>query len=476
MKKSFHFLLLSMIIIGFISSCKKEEIFYTGTDVALKFTFGRNLPADTLYFDTVFTQKPGTPYPRSVNKQFFIVNNRKQSVKTNIQLAGSDQSPFRMNIDGVPGRNFRDVIIPAGDSIVGFVEVSLQANNQLNPAIVMDSILFTTNTQQQRVILSAYGWDAIYLKDSTVNNNLILDVTDKPYVLINYLFVPENASLQLKPGISIYSAPGTFLFVQGSLEIEGTSSQPVRMQGDRLQPGFEEIPGQWGGIHLLKDSKNNVIKNAIIKNAQVGVRVDSLSNNINPKLKISETLIQNCAAIGILGITTSIEATNVAIARCGSNGFVGYFGGNYMLKHCTIASGFLGGRSQAALAFNNIERDNNDRFVKSYPLGFSIQNSIVFGPLDDEFILDIDNNGNPANPSLIEYSLIKTDLFKTILNNNNNIINSNPQLENPRESKLNPLGTSVVKGKGRPLSPAVPTDIEGKNHNNPPDMGAYALP
>lgn len=475
--KPLHFYLILLLSVGIaLSSCKRDDSFYQGNEKALAFTYGRNLAADTVYFDTVFTQMPGTPYPRSVNKQFFIVNKQNKSVKTDILLAGGEQSSFRINIDGIPGRSFQEVIIPAGDSIVGFVEVSLEANNLTQPAIVMDSLLFTVNGRRQKVILSAYGWDAIYIKDSILNSHTVLDITEKPYVIVNYLLVPENINLQLKQGIAIYSSPGTSIFVQGTLTVEGTAEAPVLFQGDRLQPAFQEIAGQWRGIHLLRESKNNTIQHAIIKNAEIGIRVDSLSNNSNPKLKISQSMIRNCAAIGILGITTPIEASNVAIARCGANGFVGYFGGNYILKHCTIASGYLGGRSQAAVAFNNIQRDEKDRFVRSFPIGFSIQNSIIHGPLDDELLLDLDNNGNPASPSVIEYNLIKTKLFKDVLNTANNLLNIDPLLENPRNAKLIPSKNSIVKGKGRNLIPAILLDLEGKSHNNPPDLGAYAIP
>ncbi len=239
-KLTVHFVFL-MIVLAY--GCKKDTVFYTGNDVKLVFHFWPGKPTDTVFFDTVFTRMSGTQYPRSVNKQFFIVNRLKNPVKTHITLAGGASSSYRINVDGVSSTDFTEVEIPAQDSLIAFVEVTLEANNQINPAVVMDSILFNTNGSQQKIILSAYGWDAIYYRDSVINQNVVWDRTDKPYVIVNSVLVNTNVTLKVTQGVNVYSSPGSSIFVAGTLDVDGVEQSPAIFQGDRLQPGFDEIAG-----------------------------------------------------------------------------------------------------------------------------------------------------------------------------------------------------------------------------------------
>lgn len=466
MKQPLFLILISLLtLMGLLHSCRQSEELFTGKEKVLSFS------TDTVYFDTVFTRPAGSAYPRSVNKQFFIVNTQNRPVSTSIFLGGGENSPYRINIDGVAGNSFTDVVIPANDSIIGFVEVTLEANNVLNPAVVYDSIVFITNTIEQRVMLAAYGWDALYFKSDSITTHTQWVNTEKPYVIINSLSISRNATLEMGPGIEVYCSPESRIWVLGTLKSEGTASNPVVLQGDRLQPGFKEVPGQWFGIHILIPSQDNLIAHTLLKNAVVGVRVDSLPVNNNPKLTIRQTRIRNCASYGILGIRTHIHAENVSIARCGQNGFIGFWGGTYNLLHCSFASGYLGGRSSAALAFNNIRRDENDRFVESYPLAYNVLNSIIYGPLDDEVILDIDPD-RPLGQATLSHCLIKTEFYEDLFGSDPNLINVNPRFVNPREGDLSVESDSPVQGQGR-SGLSVSEDIDGNPRPSPPSIGAY---
>ena len=83
---------------------------------------------------------------------------------SSIRLATGDQSMFRLNVDGLPGRSFSDVEIGADDSIFIFVEVTVDPNNQNTPLVVTDSILFETNGNLQDIDLVAWGQDAYFHK------------------------------------------------------------------------------------------------------------------------------------------------------------------------------------------------------------------------------------------------------------------------------------------------------------------------
>lgn len=108
---------------------------------------------DTLWFDTLFTQKPGSSYPISVTKIISIRNPENAWVKADFELAGGSTSAFRINVDGVAGPSIQGIEIAPRDSVFVFVQCSLEPNNNTQPAIVLDSILARVGGRESRVIL-----------------------------------------------------------------------------------------------------------------------------------------------------------------------------------------------------------------------------------------------------------------------------------------------------------------------------------
>jgi hypothetical protein len=92
------------------------------------------------------------------------------------------------------------------------------------------------------------------------------------------------------PGAKIYFHRGSSLFVKGTIKALGEVDNRIVFTGDRLESYYSDIAGQWGafltdnngntvgifgGIHLLAGSRNSVLKNVDIKNAIIGLQVDS---------------------------------------------------------------------------------------------------------------------------------------------------------------------------------------------------------
>ena len=106
-----------ILLIAFISGCKKDEI---TTDPSSTVSFS----ADTILFDTVFTTIGSTT---SILK---VYNNNDQAISiSSIQLEGASGSMYRMNVDGLPGTSFSDIEIEANDSLFIFVEVTVDPGN-----------------------------------------------------------------------------------------------------------------------------------------------------------------------------------------------------------------------------------------------------------------------------------------------------------------------------------------------------------
>lgn len=465
MKKG-SFVLLMMLLGGIIfysSSCRKEKF---EENAGAKLTFS----ADTVLFDTVFTKLGGGPEPRSVNKRFTMRNPHNRTIKTSIHLGMGNASAFRINIDGLAVSHIEDYEIRANDSVYIFVEVTIDPNKVSNPLIIQDSVVFRTNGNTQDVKLVAWGQDAYYFTDSVLSGNLLWDDQIKPYVIYNSVLVDENSKLTITEGVHVYSAVGSRIYVNGSIEIKGNTSNPVVLQGSRLEAAYTNVPGQWLGIRILPASKNNVIQNAIIKNGVIGVEVDSLQNGGGFKLDIHHTKILNMSAGGLIGYTAWIKATNVLSANCGQYTFLGELGGNYQLKHCTFANyntTFL--RSKPSFGLSNADYDDNQGTPLPNNLDFLIQNCIVWGSLKEE-VLFYDGGMGDFNRS-IEYSMFRTEISS--LSGNNNQLNTDPKFKNYRELNFELDTLSPARDAGKILSPPVPDDLRGELRDSKPDIGAF---
>lgn len=464
--KSVHslytFLFLALIVV-FSESCRKESFI---EDNSAKLNFS----TDTLLFDTVFTKLGGGPNPRSVNKRFTVHNPHSQSIKTSIRLGMGQNSAFRINVDGLPVTTVNDYEIRAKDSIYVFVELSVDPNNQSNPLIIQDSILFFTNGNTQDIKLVAWGQDAYYFSDSVLTGNVVWADQVKPYVIFNSILVDENSSLTIQPGVKVYSSVDSRIFVNGTFSILGTKDQPVVLQGARLEQAFKDVPSQWWGIRFLPASKNNVIRYAEIRNGVIGVEVDSLQTGGGYKLDIANTIIKNMSAGGLIGYTAWIKATNVLSANCGQYTFLGELGGNYQLWHCTFANfntTFL--RSKPAFGLSNANYKDPSGNIFANNLNFDIRNCIVWGSLKEELVIFDQGQGTFAGT--FGNTILRTEIGG--LTGNNNQINADPKFRDYRELNFELDTLSPAKDAAVGLIPAVTIDLPGELRVAPNDIGAY---
>lgn len=462
-RHGFIFLLCLTGIIWFSEGCRREEI--KPGNGRLTFT------EDTLVFDTVFT-KAGSGTPKSITHQVIVANYNDEDVVTTIQLLGNE-GYFKINVDGISGSRFDEVRIRAGDSIFIFVELFIDPNGDPDsrPLIIRDSILFLTGTHIQQVQLVGWGQDAEYFFNDTIGCNSGWFDTKKPYVVYGYIYVPEGCTFTIGSGVSVHFAPYSWLYVEGTLKIEGTQTNPVRMEGDRLQPAFEEVAGQWGGIWLAFPSVNNVIKHAHIKNGTVGIYCDSIPANASPNLRISHSWVRNMLFDGVAGRMSHIEAENCLLTNCGRYAFLGQWGGEYNLRHCTIATvGNSFSRQEPGLAFTNRRRDELGRILETYTFKASVLNTIVWGNLDQEFGYDLD-------PAKIVTLGIDGNLMKSKDQNLNkpplsNILNADPKFKKAIENDFQLDSASPAIDAALILNPPVLLDFNEKIRGAKPDIGA----
>ncbi|TNE79586.1 MAG: hypothetical protein EP332_10465 [Bacteroidetes bacterium] len=461
-----YFFFISFGFALFITSCRKDGL-YESSDAVLQ------ISEDTVYFDTVFTQLGGGPEPRSVNKRIVVRNPYSQSIKTRIRIEGGNESPWRINVDGIPTSDTEYEILPE-DSIYIFIELSAKPNPIAGPFFVTDRILFATNGNQQDVDLVTWGVDAHYFRADTIDCSLgdvVWNDVVKPYVIYDYLFVPPGCKLIIEEGVKVHSAVGGYFIVGGTMEVRGTKENPVVFQGARLESAYQNTASQWIGIRFFPSSTNNIMRYAEVKNAIIGVEVDSLQAGNGTKLQIDNCIIKNMSAAGLVGYTARIRGTNTLVANCGQYTFIGELGGDYSFRHCTFATyntTFV--HTKPSFGLSNADYEDINGNVISNDLAYNIQNCIIYGSLDEEMVF-FEGGGGNIQPRTIQNCILKTEMGN--LNTNDNILNRDPRFKNYRELNFELDTLSPAIDAGALLFPVVNIDLTGEPRDLSPDIGAY---
>jgi len=382
--------IISILCVVINSACKKEGL-TTSSEDSISFS------TDTLYFDTVFSTVG------SSTRKFSIYNTHNAPIKIkSLKLARGSNSLFRLNVNGVPGTEFEDLEIRAKDSMWVFADVTVDPQNTNIPFVVKDSIECSTNGNLQDVKLVAFGQNAVFHKPKAGDNSFYVDcdaiwTSDTPHVVYGIAVIDSACSLTIEKGTKVYfhNNGAIVALSNASLKVEGTKEEPVTFEGDRLEPEFENIAGQWQGIYLFPLSVDNEVDWAIIKNARLGIQADTSNAAVssNPTLTIRNSIIQNISSIGISGRGAWIEGTNCIFANCGN--YCGAFslGGKYDFKHCTFANYAPQGFDGAALVLNNWFEDNNRNIIPRDLEQANFTNSIIYGTQTNEVVLSNDENG-----------------------------------------------------------------------------------
>lgn len=464
MYTSLKYLISIVFLLQFFISCEKEE-FNTSSDAKLLFS------EDTILFDTIFSTIG------SSTKRFTVRNPYNKILKINsIYLAGGKNSPYRLNIDGYPGINLEDIELREKDSLYIFVEITVDPNNSSLPLVVKDSIIFSFNNRQQDIDLIAWGQDVNLINGEIIGtenwNNL------KPYLIYNSMLVDTNSVLTIDPGATLYFHKNSRLYVAGSIIANGTFEAPIKFQSDRLEDDYEDIPGQWDGIWLMPGSKDNFFNFCEIKNAIIGIQVDTLANLSKPTLLLSNTKIENMTSTGIYAQGSTIEAYNNLITNCGQFAIALTIGGSYEFYHCTIGNywGFST-RNTPSVLINNYYYDIYGN-IQIRPTNKALfGNCIIYGNKISEIFIDKIESGELNYK--FDHSLIKVDPDFSTSNPENFesiIVNQDPKFKDPYYGNFELDTLSVAKDKGTLKYGVIfPLDLnlENRMSDSGPDLGAF---
>ena len=470
--------IITLFSILFLTACKKDGITTNQED---KVSFS----TDTLFFDTVFTTVG------SSTRKFKIYNKHNSSIKiSSIKLANGSNSQFRLNVNGVPGTEFKDLEIRAKDSMWVFADVTVDPQNTNLPFVITDSIEFTTNGNFQDVQLVAFGQNAIFHKSNTGASSFLIDCddvweNDTPHVVYGIAVIDTACTLTIEKGTKVYFHSNAALVAsnKASLKINGTKEEPVILEGDRLEPWYKNVAGQWYGVYLFPLSIDNEINWAVIKNSRLGVQADTLNPafSSNPTLTIRNSTIYNCSGIGISGRGAWIEGTNCVFANCGD--YCGAFslGGKYDFKHCTFANYSPSGIDQSAIILNNWFEDNDRNIISRDLEQANFTNCIIYGSQINEIVL------SKSEEALFNYQfkncLVKANKEDTDFESAefiNCVVNKNPNFIDQNGGDFNLETNSFAKDIGdltEVNNDAVnlENDLKGNSRiaDTKPDAGAF---
>ena len=184
-------LFMVTLVVGLIG-CRGNQI-YRGADARVAFS------QDTVMFDTVFTTIG------SASEAFRIVNlSPGRVLLEDITLEDQGDSPFRINVDGIPGPSVGGLELDEGDSLYVFVEVTIDPENDYDlPFIVKDRIRVTLNGYSQYVQLIAYGQDAFFHGSPGAITTLDCNSNwsaQKPHVIYGVVGVAPDCDLSVEAG------------------------------------------------------------------------------------------------------------------------------------------------------------------------------------------------------------------------------------------------------------------------------------
>ena len=447
-----------------LSSCKKDS-FITSSEARLTIT------ADSLKYDTVFTTTG------SVTKSFKIINENSQKLRlSKVKLMGGTASAFKININGVATTELNNLDIDANDSIYVFASVTINPNAANLPFIVSDSILINYNGKNRFVQLQAYGQNAIYLTNKVITGNVTWTNT-LPYVILKSIRIDTTATLTIQPGTKIYSHADAPFIVDGSLIINGVKNNEVVFAGDRLDNDYKDLPAGWPGIYFRGNSKNNLLKFAIIKNAYQAIVATGPSVNANPKIILQQTIIDNAYDAGILAANTSLYANNCLISNCGSNIELIY-GGDYNFTNCTAASfsNLYLLHKNPVLTVSNFATQSGA--TVSANLNATFRNCIFWA--DSGFVnneVAVNKLGTNTFNVLFENNLYRAQSDPGNSTLTSNIKNLYPQFDNIDAAKRIfdfRISAANAPGINKGVLTTFTKDLDNKNRNNGlPDLGCY---
>lgn len=450
-------------------SCNKDDITFDAPSQQLRFS------RDTVFCDTVYHQVRSETYVVKVYN-----NEDKDILIPRVNLEKGAASLYRINVDGKPGYDFKNVPLRKKDSLYIFVEIAPEASGP--EAIAEDKVIFTGPAGQQHVTLFSVVQDAEFFIQTPTNPNVISSSTtwndNKAKIIYGDLTINPNVTLNIDPGTKVYFRKNSGMKVSSGavLNVNGTLDKQVIIRGDRNDPYYDTIPKNWNSIRMEANSTLNMNHTRLFGGNR-GLEMKQTTANI------SNSFIHTFFEYGIYAVGSTVNASNLVMNNCGLS-CVGIFkGGKHSYTHATIAnySKTMGSFDRKGIFATNEWKNDAGQTEQGALQQLNIRNSIIYSDRDNS--VHFEQTPGQQFEFFIQNCLLKysgTSEAGFPFENNVNVIqsikNEDPQFVNYFMAKMNlrVKTTSPARGKGNlTVAGSVPFDIVNVSRTTNPTLGAY---
>ena len=437
------------------SACTPEdEIITDSPSVLLSFS------ADTIQFDTLFTTVGST------SRLLKVYNPNRNAVTISaVETGRGSSSPYTVLLNGQPGQRFEDVRLLGGDSLFLIVEVLIDPQNQNLPFLVKDSLTFQVNENLQDVKLIAWGQDAHFHRGWIITRDTLLS-GNRPFVIQDSLWIAPEVTVKVDSGAAFYFDNRAFGLINGALQTGGTVNAPEIFRNIRTDGSYENAFGQWEGLTFTSLSQDNQLKHTFVRNAINGIVINTPDADTIPNLTLANCVIENMAGYGLIAIGSDIDAYNTLIHSCILGLAYNVGRGYYRYRHCTLDNNNVDYPREDewfSVAFSDTISDFE---VSMQPFYGEMTNNILWGSLTNELLV-VRSQPEPETIVRINTNLLKSsdDSFE------DNIYNEDPLFVDPVifQYELDSLSPAVDQG----IRTTITTDINGKQRDEQPDLGAF---
>lgn len=459
-------LTLAAVIGLIITSCIKDDFDYS-SDCRLTFS------ADTISFGTVFTDLH-TPTARLIA----FNPNKKGVVISSISFKNPD-TPFSFNVDGVSGKEFRDVEIRGRDSIYIFIECYLPPNNSAKPALVSDQLQFIINGAMQEVEVEAVSQDVVRLKGITLESDFTM-TPEYPYIIFDSLIVEKDVTLRIEPGTQLMFHDKGELIVKGCLDARGTPEAMIDFRGDRLDNilpdvSYDIMSGQWKGVRIDAGSYDNRIEFVDMRSTSEGLRIDSCGDLSRLKLTMLNSWLHNSSTTVLDCRYARTEVEGCCFSEA-AEAVVRLTGGDHRWVQNTIANNYLfSAIREANLSLYHCLPDEAEE-NKEPLMRASFDNCIIYG-----LGTTLNTSDLTGSDVFLRYTLLKPE-GEDDANFINCLWDEDPLFLTVREDyyfnyRLQPDSPAASAGNPAYINESCLYDMDGVNrleYGNP-SLGAYAV-
>lgn len=458
--------ILKFVVIGVLMSqfsCRKD---FDTIPSSGNLTFS----TDTIFLDTVFNNLTTTTHLLTV------YNKSKEDIHIpKIQL-GKTNSNYRINVDGTSGTEFEDVLLLKEDSLFVMIETTIDISETNDEMLYTDQILFDPEGNSQEVELITLVKEATLLfPDEGADFELTESIfkADESYVIYGNAIVPENSSLTVEAGATVYfNENASLTLANGStFNVKGTLQDSVVFRGDKLTYIFDQVAGQWNGIKI-EENVNVAIDYLQILNPTTGLNIVDNSNAITLK----NTEIYNASNYSIYAENANIIGENLVLGQARISN-LNLLGGSYHFTHCSFANYWNDNiRSSLNVTLSNYTNNDEGETVEAPLTQADFINCIVSGSKKSEIEFDKNEEFDTFNVSFTN-SMIDLEQGDGFLDLENTDLYTNCLFNKEldfRDATVNDLRIGLEnEGIDQANSSNISLDIIGTDRSATPDIGAY---